>query len=643
MVFGTGHDLRSDVSNRGSPVDFSGVTVMRLATRRVGLDRALAAAVAVALLVMASMGSPPRANADTEVFEWGYVAMSDGVKIRYAVRRPAGDGPFPTVIGFGPYAEGLDPSTRFSELRADTPLLVEAGYAVVGATIRGTGCSGGELSPYGEDWGRDGAELVEWAAAQPWSTGKVAMIGPSALGISALMTAGLDRDHLAAVAVESVPADLYRDVFYPGGIPNTGITTLLAAATADPEYWAPAVREGDTVCAEHVAARMATGNEDSPFSRIVAHRFDDEFWETHGPRSYLDEVDVPVLVVQEWQDDLLIRSGPLLLEGLDPHRSWSQFTPGWHRLLADDPEQRNLLDFLDHYVAGRDTAWPGRPHVHIWHETTRGEPQPSSSCDLPPPPSDATPRPRGQSWHRHYSAGIEPHRLYLQPDGALSADPPTIATSATSYAYPATATPYETVSHESNPPTWGCVAPAAANSVAFTTEPLEEHVEILGPASADLWMSTLADSTDVQVTLTEVRDDGQEVYIQRGFLRLSHRELDPQRSTELRPYHTHREEDVEAMADGELVRIEIRPVNHVFRAGSRIRLWVEAPTTRTGFWQLAFDPSPSINTVHHEALRPSSLVLGRVPQPRVPAWSLEQPACGTTIGQPCRPDPEALP
>jgi hypothetical protein len=162
----------------------------------------------------------------------------------------------------------------------------------------------------------------------------------------------------------------------------------------------------------------------------------------------------------------------------------------------------------------------------------------------------------------------------------------------------------------------------------------------LGSASLDLWLTATAPDVDVQVTLTEVRPDGQEVYVQQGWLRASQRALDPARSSELRPFQTHVAEDLAPLLPGEpvLARVEIFPFGHVFRAGSRVRVWVEAPTVLPQLWAFAPSPLPARVEVLHDPAHASRLVLPLVPGARAPVG---QPECGTVIRMPCRPDPLA--
>jgi len=84
------------------------------------------------------------------------------------------------------------------------------------------------------------------------------------------------------------------------------------------------------------------------------------------------------------------------------------------------------------------------------------------------------------------------------------------------------------------------------------------------------------------------------------------------------------------------MRLEVFPFAHAFREGSRLRVWIEAPTGHTGFWAFAPVGDPGTNTVFHNAAHPSRLVVGRVPGAVAHA---PLPACDTLRNQPCRPDP----
>jgi hypothetical protein len=231
-------------------------------------------------------------------------------------------------------------------------------------------------------------------------------------------------------------------------------------------------------------------------------------------------------------------------------------------------------------------------------------------------------------------AALAPLTLHLRAGARLDRSAPDAREPADRYRYPTptanTGLDFLGVEH------WG-EPPVPDGTVTYTTPRLARDVEIFGDGSANVWVSSTASDTDLQLTLTEVRPDGQETYVQNGWLRLSHRKLDPTQSTPLRPVHTHLRRDAQKLEPGTpvLARIQIEPVDHVFRAGSAIRLSIDAPG---GWFQIL--PTPATNTVHHERGMDSTLVLGWLPQQTAHA---PLPACGTLLNQPCRASRRAVP
>jgi predicted acyl esterase len=127
------------------------------------------------------------------------------------------------------------------------------------------------------------------------------------------------------------------------------------------------------------------------------------------------------------------------------------------------------------------------------------------------------------------------------------------------------------------------------------------------------------------------------MYVMNGWLRISDRRLDRRRSTVLRPWHPFTQSGTEMLTPGAPVRarIELQPFNHVFRAGSAIRLSIDGP----GGW-FGILPLAAVNTIYHERGRDSKLVLGRLRGGRAEA---PLPACGKPLNQPCRPNAEPVP
>ena len=176
-------------------------------------------------------------------------------------------------------------------------------------------------------------------------------------------------------------------------------------------------------------------------------------------------------------------------------------------------------------------------------------------------------------------------------------------------------------------------------SLAFTSAPLVEDMMVYGPGSADLWVTVDGGDADLQVTVTEVRPDGQETYVQRGWLRLSNRALDSARSTPLLPVHLERPDQLLPVLPRRpvLARIEIHKMGHYFRKGSRLRIWIDAPAQTGG---MVFDVFTQQQRVHvlHNAKYDSVVRFGVLKDVKGPEI---YPECGRTLLQPCRPDPLA--
>jgi putative CocE/NonD family hydrolase len=132
--------------------------------------------------------------------------VRDGTELRYTVLRPDGPGPFPALLNYEGYAAGSDASDN--RVGTYTDRLLAKGYAVVGVSVRGTGCSEGEFDPFAHTMGTDGYDSVEWIARQPWADGRVGMIGVSFGGITQLLTAAQRPPHLRAIAPSSATSDL---------------------------------------------------------------------------------------------------------------------------------------------------------------------------------------------------------------------------------------------------------------------------------------------------------------------------------------------------------------------------------------------------------------------------------------------------
>lgn len=577
------------------------------------------------------------ANAAATVHTHGYLTARDGTKLRYDVLRPDGGGRHPVLVNYEGYVAGSDATDNGVSIYSDR--LLRRGYALVGVSVRGTGCSEGVFDPFARTMGRDGADAVEWAARQPWSNGRVGMIGVSFGAITQVLTAAERPPHLRAITPDSATSDLYRDVTYPGGILEYDFTFAWTAVQKEGGYQyatTGAIADGDTACERNFAQHEIANAAPQYFipTLILQNPFVDDSsnkWNRRAPNAGFKRIEVPTYLFNQWQDEQLpARIYDSLGMFGNPKRVWANFSNGNHGRPLDSPrDQRLILAFLDHFVRGVRNHIAAQPHLSLDMETAIER-------------SGKGNEPAWSIERRRLDAGARPLPWYMHAGGTMTRQAPRTATGSDSYDYPRPAPdvvePGPTLSgHSSGQLAWkGPVPPGG--SLAYTTPALKRDLVVAGPASLDVWLKSTASDTDLEATVTEVRPDGQETYVQRGWLRASHRRLDARRSTALRPFQTHRRADEAALVPGRpaKVRLEVFPFAHAFRAGSRIRVWIEAPTGHTGFW--AFQPvaQDAVNTVLRDRKHPSRLVLGELPGERAHA---PLPPCDSLRNQPCRPDP----
>ncbi|MBI2383283.1 MAG: CocE/NonD family hydrolase [Gammaproteobacteria bacterium] len=582
-----------------------------------GLSRAWIGRLCAALLLVV----PALAQALPPV-QRGYIEMSDGVGLRYSVQLPDGEGPFPVLLQYQGYGAGSSPNDNGMVLIA--PRLLEKGFAILGVNLRGTGCSEGDFDLFEQQWVADGYAVIEWAARQSWSNGKVAMVGLSFPAIAQMMVAPSRPPSLVAAMPWSAITDLYRDVAYPGGIFNQSFAGAWTGIQKDGhQYIDDEMAAGNTRCPTAIAGQNRP-------DRIVFVEGQRNAWADHFfytrlvPEGSLLDIDIPMLVTHAWQDEQLGSRVTVDYEQLLPEKTWMIYGNGAHgfglgaKFVVDEAEA-----FLLHFVKGVDNGFERHPRVHILHETGYDGSH------------------RWVTAHPRWPAPTRLAELYLTPAGTLEPQRPQ-ESGAVDYVYPLPAPSMTSaLAAQQENQTYQLPVPPGGAAV-FTSAPLAHDLEILGTVRADLWLSSTAADTDVQVSLTEIRSDGRELFVQRGWLRASHRKMDLRPTRANRPYQTHLESDAVPLAAGEptLLSVEVWAVGHVFRAGSALRVAIEAPLGNTGFRNLQIVQTPALNTVHVGAPYVSRITIPVVPGAKAP---MDYPACGTLINQPCRDDPGTVP
>jgi hypothetical protein len=614
---------------------------------------------------------------------FNYIEMRDGTLLAAMVRAPLGrrldQGPFPTVIEYS----GYDPANPESP-EPMTLIASALGYATVAVNMRGSGCSGGAFDLFDLPTTADGYDIVETVAAQPWvAGGTVGMVGISFSGISQLFVAGARPPHLAAVTPLSVIADIYRAPGFPGGIFNNGFAQSWLQDRMDDARPAPdggqqwarkRVNEGDTICLANQRLRLQTQDV---FEIMEANPYyEPDLMDARSPVTWVADIEVPIFLAGAWQDEQTGSGFASMLDRLPRGRDVKiTLLNGVHSSALEPSVLNELIAFLDIYVAGRlpdpgraagfaailtsEILGPGNPTMPVPADRYDGitrfgkarrrfESSPrfrvlfengagTSIAGLPAPTFEMGFRywpPR----HRHDRA------WYFQEGGRLARRRPRATTSGVdAYRPDPGARPIQTLPGQGESDSWALMPaydwlPLAGDAaVAYVSDPLTEDLAVVGPSSVDLWMRSSASDTDIQVTLSEVRADGLETYVQSGWLRASHRRNDPKRQTRIAPWPTHLESDAAAMPEGKFtrVRVGLLAAAHLFRQGSRIRISIEAPGGDRTRW--AFDTFVTggavVNEIAYTRARPSRLVLPVLRKVDAPPGA---PPCPGLRGQPCR-------
>jgi uncharacterized protein len=296
------------------------------------------------------------------------------------------------------------------------------------------------------------------------------------------------------------------------------------------------------------------------------------------------------------------------------------------------PLPADRFDGITDYDTAR-ALFESDPRFRVLMENGAGSPTPG----LPAPTFEL-------GFQRWPANGMKPTAWYFGPDGTLTRGRPTKSGEGVdSYNPDPSVRPAQTLPGDGQSESWAIMPPYTwapyvdGTALAYATEPLAGDVTIVGPGSVDLYLRSSAEDTDIQVTLSEIRPDGKEAYVQSGWLRASHRKSDRKKRTRLEPWPTHLEKDAAAMPDGEFtqVRVGIFPVAHVFRAGSRIRIGIAAPGGDRTRWR--FDTLVTNGDVQNDVARlhakASRVVLPVIPGVDAPA---QLPPCPGLRGQPCR-------
>lgn len=620
-----------------------------------------------------------------------YIPMRDGITLAATVRPPIGlslsDGPFPTVVEYSGYQVagpgdplisklgtlvGLakDPLAPTSETDVGSLLVRLAGFATVSVQLRGSGCSGGESDLFDKPTNLDGYDAIETVAAQKWvSSNKVGMVGISFSGFSQFGVAATHPPHLAAIAPMSFVGNLY-DVAHPGGIFNDGFGSTWMAERVDGAKPAPDPKAlpyanglvaTDAQCRENQKLRLQTRDGNG---LIKTHDFRDVLYQRRDFPGWMSQIKVPTFASLEFDDEetssyAILAASKNLLGAND--KVWLNLGSGHHRDAVTPDTITQYFEFLDIYVAhrapepkllvnllkdvifGEGSATPPLPATLFQsydqaRASFEARPRVRLLLDLP---SGATEGPSvGARWDVSASTfpvpGSTTSTWFFGPGGSLASAAP--ATSSTVDYRPDVASrrhdPGPAVVEHPEPFVW---TPLAADaSVGFVSQTLDHDVVAVGAAAANIALTSTAKDTDLAVTISEVRPDGKEMLVGTGVQRASRRHVDASVSTATQPAFTQdREENLTGDGTVDVVPVQILPMAHVFRAGSKIRVTVagvNGDRERWTFHSVDLPDRSTTDTVHLGGVKPSSISFTIAPLGKAPAGLLPCPAAG----KPCR-------
>jgi predicted acyl esterase len=502
--------------------------------------------------------------------EWHVpIAMDDGIVLRADVYRPIEEGHYPVILTYGVYAKGLSFQEgypmQWEKMVADHPEILQGstnkyqnwevtdperwvphGYAVVRVDSRGAGWSPGFMDPNSPREIEDLYQCIEWAGTQPWSNGKVGMLGISYYASNQWRVAGKHPPHLAAIIPWEGQNDRYRDSGYHGGILSQFQERWAKFQVVNIQYGRGERAKKNPITGESVAGPVTLSDEElakncvNVFEELKKHPLDDEW---HRSRSAdLSLVTVPLLTCANWGGQGIHPRGnfngftqtPSQEKWLEAHGDshWSLFYSGYGLAL----QKR----FFDHFLKGLDSGWDKQPPVqlNIRHPGEKFVLRSENEWPL-----------ARTRWTKFY---LDPTTLSLHPN-------PVVKEGKVEYA-------------------------ALGNGVTFSMAPLQKETEITGPLAARLFISSSTPDADLFLIVRVFDPKGKELTfmgstdpntpIANGWLRASHRRLDPERSKPYQPYHPH--DRVEPLTPGEIYEcnVEILPTCIVLPAGWRVALSV---------------------------------------------------------------------
>ena len=527
------------------------------------------------------------------------IRVRDGISLSTNIwlpvpERGTRDERFPAILEMIPY--GKDNWRRNDDV-ARGEWLAARGYALCRVDVRGTGSSEGiALDEYTADETQDGYEAVEWLAAQPWCDGNVGMWGISYGGFTAIQVAALRPPHLRAIVPIMATDDRYTDdVHFKGGCLTVSEQSQYAvsqvamnAMPPDPGF------RGDAWRSEWLSRLEAT----PPWTlEWLRQQTDGPYWRVGSLAPDYDRIEAAILGIGGWMDSY-VDPAFRMQERCTAAADRRLIVGPWGHGLPDSAEPGPPMDwlhemvrFFDRHLRGIENGLDAQPAV-VWFQREWTKP-------------DRFPATLNGRW----LAGAVPLEntgpaVWLLGGGSG----PTVGRLVRG------APDVHCIDHIAHQPTLGTAAalswgagsapngigsdlrPDEALSLAYTSDPLTEPLDVLGVPEVVLHLSADAPVATVVVRLTDVAADGTSAQVSAGILNLTHRRSDANPE----PLEPGRVEEV---------RVPLRTAGYRWLPGHRIRISVA-----TQYWPVIWpSPLPVTLSLHRGAATPSRLVMPVVP------------------------------
>ncbi len=501
--------------------------------------------------------------------------LRDGTTIYSDIYRPSyAPGPVPALISwsmFGKHPSGgmtewklmgvgpgtVSPMTKFES--ADPAYWCRLGYAVCNVDPRGVGNSEGYVSNFGLQDGRDGYDYIEWLAEQGWCNGKISLFGNSGVAMTIYRIAAEQPPHLTCIACWEATGDMYRESVAPGGIDGSAYNEDILAGIA---------------CNTYI--------EDLP-SMFKEHPLMDEYWESKIPR--WENITVPAYICAGWVH-IHLRGSFEAFRRIRSTKKWMrahrefEWPDTYHRDNIED-----LTKFYDRYLKGIRNGWEFTPRVRLDVMDAYGYDYASKR------PEDRFPLKRTRY-----------KKLYLDASNASASYEPATEESKVSY----------------DPKT----------ETTIFTHTFAEDTEITGYMKLHMWVES--EGHDDMTLFPWVKKnglDGKHIPVHSmnepyrgawGYMKVSHRELDPKWSTDFQPVQSHRKE--EKLKPGEIVPVDIEfyPTSRFWHKGETLVLEIQGRFIESDWFedsktQFETDNGDGIHVIHTGGKYDSYLQIPVVP------------------------------